>query len=76
MLEHVVAIQEKTLAEDHPDRLASQHELAGAYEATGQIDEAIKLLEHVVAVETKTLAEDHPSLGRFLNAQLHLCDSL
>jgi hypothetical protein len=49
------------LAEDHPDRLASQHELARAYEANGQDKEAIKLLEHVVSVKRKVMAEDHPS---------------
>ncbi|RYC80223.1 hypothetical protein BFJ63_vAg16890 [Fusarium oxysporum f. sp. narcissi] len=61
LLEHVVAIKETTLAENHPDRLASQHELAGAYQANGQIKEAVKLLEHVVAIREKTLAESHPS---------------
>ncbi|KAH7184338.1 nucleoside phosphorylase domain-containing protein [Fusarium oxysporum] len=48
LLEHVVAIREKTLAESHPSRLASQHELARAYQANGQIKEAVKLLEHRV----------------------------
>ena len=56
-LEHVVKVREK-LAEDDPDRLASQHELAGAYGANGQIDDAVKLLEHVVKVQEK-LTEDH-----------------
>jgi tetratricopeptide (TPR) repeat protein len=56
--EHVVKVREK-LAEDHPDRLASQHELAGAYLANGQISEAVESLEHVVKVQEK-LAEDHP----------------
>jgi hypothetical protein len=31
LLEQVVKIRQQTLAEDHPDRLTSQHELAGAY---------------------------------------------
>ena len=61
LLKHVVTVEEKRLAEDHPDRLASQHELAGAYEANGQVKEAVALLEHVVAVEEKRLAENHPS---------------
>ncbi|KAI7765536.1 hypothetical protein LZL87_007287 [Fusarium oxysporum] len=60
VLQHVVAVRETTLAEDHPDRLASQHELAGAYQANGQVKEAVKLLQHVVAVRETTLAEDHP----------------
>ena len=58
MLERVVKVREK-LAEDHPDRLASQHELASAYQADGQVGRAIGLLEHVVKGEEK-LAEDHP----------------
>jgi tetratricopeptide (TPR) repeat protein len=60
LLEHVVAVQEKVLAEDHPNQLASQHELARAYEADGQVKKAVELLEHVVAVQEKVLAEDHP----------------
>ena len=46
--------------EEHPDRLASQHQLAGAYLADGQIKKAVKLLEHVVAVQKKVIAEEHP----------------
>ncbi|RBA11750.1 hypothetical protein FPRO05_14265 [Fusarium proliferatum] len=60
LLEHVVAIKETTLAENHPDRLASQHVLAMSYQANGQIEEAVKLLEHVVAIRETTLAENHP----------------
>ncbi|RKK75501.1 hypothetical protein BFJ71_g17107 [Fusarium oxysporum] len=60
LLEHVVVIKETTLAENHPDRLASQHALAGAYQANGRIKEAVELLEHVVGVEETTLAENHP----------------
>ncbi|KAH7459857.1 hypothetical protein FOMA001_g19797 [Fusarium oxysporum f. sp. matthiolae] len=60
LLEHVVAMREITLAESHPDRLASQHVLAMVYQANGRIKEAVKLLEHVVAVQETTLANDHP----------------
>ncbi|EXL39028.1 hypothetical protein FOCG_18351 [Fusarium oxysporum f. sp. radicis-lycopersici 26381] len=63
ILGHVVAVRKTTLAEDHPDRLASQHTLAIAYRANGRIKEAVKLLEHVVAVKKTTLAEDHPRLA-------------
>jgi tetratricopeptide (TPR) repeat protein len=61
LLEHVVKLEETTLAETHPDRLASQHALAGAYDANGQTKEAVALLEHVVKLEETTLAETHPS---------------
>ncbi|KJZ71347.1 hypothetical protein HIM_09283 [Hirsutella minnesotensis 3608] len=60
LLEHVVAVRERTLSEEHADRLASQHELASAYEVNGQVKEAVELLEHVVAVEGRTLSEEHP----------------
>ncbi len=56
----VLESRAQRLAEDHPDRLASQHELACAYEANGQIKKAVDLLEHVVKVREK-LPEDHPS---------------
>lgn len=60
VLNRVVAIRDKTLAEEHPGRLASQHALARVYQANGQVQEAVKLLEHVVAIEGNTLAEEHP----------------
>ncbi|KAL8365128.1 hypothetical protein RB595_004105 [Gaeumannomyces hyphopodioides] len=60
LLEHVVAVRGRTLSEEHPDRLASQHVLAGAYEADGQVTKAVGLLEHVVAIRGKTLSEEHP----------------
>ena len=49
------------LAEDHTTRLESQHMLAVAYEADGQVKKAIKLLEHVVAIQEGTLTKDHPN---------------
>ena len=51
--------RKKQFSEDHPDRLASQHALAIAYDANGQVQKAVELLEHVVKVQ-KMLAEDHP----------------
>jgi hypothetical protein len=60
-VEHVVGIKEKTLAAEYPDRLASQHALAGAYKADGQVHKAVALFQHVFAVEARTLREDHSS---------------
>ncbi|KAL4965263.1 purine and uridine phosphorylase [Aspergillus stella-maris] len=62
---------ERQFNKEHPDRLASQHELARAYQANGQIKQAVELLEHVikqavellehvVTVEERTLAKEHP----------------
>ncbi|KAH7066288.1 hypothetical protein BKA63DRAFT_524118 [Paraphoma chrysanthemicola] len=60
LLEHVFKVRQ-TLAETHPDRLLSQHVLAGAYEANGQTKEAVALLEHVAKLHETTLAETYPS---------------
>jgi tetratricopeptide (TPR) repeat protein len=46
-------------AEDQPERLVSQHELARAYAANGQVKEAITLLERVTTIQARTLPEDH-----------------
>lgn len=43
--EDIAEGQSYALAEDHPDRLASQHELAGAYQSNGQVEKAVKLLK-------------------------------
>lgn len=47
----------EVLAENHPDRLASQHVLAVTYRSNGQIKEAVDLLERVVAMQ-KAFAEN------------------
>ena len=39
----------------------SQHTLARAYDAAGQVQKAVALLEHVVVVCEKVLAEEHLS---------------
>ena len=57
ILERVVKAREK-LAEDDPDRLVAQHELAVTYKDNGQIDKAIKLLEHIVKIEEKLPEDD------------------
>ena len=72
LLEHVVAVRGKTLKENHPDQLASQHTLAIAYNVNGQVKEATQLLEHVVKVQKKTLKENHPDQ---LTSQHELAES-
>jgi tetratricopeptide (TPR) repeat protein len=52
--------QRSQLGEDNSGRLLSQHVLAMAYEADGQVHKAVALLEHVVEVREKTLAPEHP----------------
>jgi tetratricopeptide (TPR) repeat protein len=60
-LEESYQWRKSKLDEEHADRLASQHELAIAYQADGQIQKAVELMEHVVAVQGRTLTEEHPS---------------
>jgi hypothetical protein len=49
-----------SLSEDHSVRLLTQHVLAMAYQANGQVKDAVRLLEQVVAIRERVLAEDHP----------------
>ena len=71
MFRDVLEARAQRLAEDDSGRLDSQHNLGDAYQANGQIDEAIELLEHVVKVREK-LAEDHPDR---LASQHNLADA-
>ncbi|KAI9657384.1 MAG: hypothetical protein M1821_003066 [Bathelium mastoideum] len=58
-LEECHRLVKDNLKEDHPGRLASQHELVMAYRADGQIKKAVALLEQVVTIKEKTLAQEH-----------------
>jgi hypothetical protein len=53
--------QRSQLDEDNPGRLSSQHVLAMAYRADGQVHKAVELLEHVVSIKARILRDDHPS---------------
>ena len=55
--------------DEHPSRLRTQHELARAYQADGQIKSAMDLPEHVVVVREKTDSEVNSSR---LNSQHEL----
>jgi hypothetical protein len=57
----VVKIKEQTLDEDHPDRLASQHNLAIMYWDLGYRNAALQLMKHVVEIHRQVLDEHHPA---------------
>ena len=56
----MVRVKERTLAEEHPDRLESQYALAKAYQADGQINKAVNMLKHVAEVKERTRPRKHP----------------
>jgi tetratricopeptide (TPR) repeat protein len=60
LLEKVVKIEESEFAEDDPNHLTSQAELAHAYGKNGQVLDAIQLLEKILRIREITLAEDDP----------------
>jgi tetratricopeptide (TPR) repeat protein len=60
LLEYVVKVRKTALRETSPLQLCSEHALATAYYANGQMTESVALLEHVVKVWETTLAETHP----------------
>ncbi|KAG7402599.1 Nephrocystin-3 [Fusarium oxysporum f. sp. rapae] len=59
-LEHIVETQESISAEDHLDRLISEHELARAYLDGGQTKKSVEILERVVKIRERIQVEDHP----------------
>lgn len=56
LLERVVTVQTRVLAEEHRDLLWWQHELARGYLEDGKVNKAVELLRRVVAVRTRMLA--------------------
>ncbi|WP_311359447.1 tetratricopeptide repeat protein, partial [Actinomyces oris] len=49
------------LGPDHPDTLASRHNLAGTYRDAGRLDKAIALYEQTLEDSIRVLGIDHPS---------------
>jgi tetratricopeptide (TPR) repeat protein len=74
-LEEACQWRNRHFAEDHPDRLGSQHTLAIAYRANGQVKEAVALLQQVVALRVRTLAEDHPDRLRSQHALAYILEA-
>jgi len=61
LLEGVVTIWAEALAKDRLGRLASQHELAGAYQANEQVPKVVEPMDHVFMAEARVFRDDHPS---------------
>ena len=57
----LLADQERLLGTDHPDTLATRHELAEAYRWAGRTAEAITLFEQNLADRERVLGADHPA---------------
>ena len=55
------------LGPDHPDTLATLHNLAWAYQAAGKLPKAIALLERVRDAQIAKLGPDHPDTLITLN---------
>uniref|UniRef100_UPI0008299DD2 tetratricopeptide repeat protein n=1 Tax=Nocardia lijiangensis TaxID=299618 RepID=UPI0008299DD2 len=58
--QQALADRERILGPDHPDTLASRHNLARAYRSAGQVSEAITLHEQNLADRERILGPDHP----------------
>ena len=49
------------MAEDHPDRLASQHALATILWYLDRHDAALQIMKHVVEIQRKVLDSSYPA---------------
>jgi len=48
------------LGEDHPSTLTSRNNLAYAFQAAGDLEQAISLYERTLTDSVRVLGEDHP----------------
>ncbi|WP_083473335.1 FxSxx-COOH system tetratricopeptide repeat protein [Frankia sp. R43] len=60
MFERNLADQKRVLGGNHPDTMASQNSLAGAYREAGRLKRAIGLYEQTVLDRERVLGSDHP----------------
>ncbi|WP_415640918.1 tetratricopeptide repeat protein, partial [Skermania piniformis] len=51
----------RVLGADHPNTLASRHNLAYTYRSAGRLGEAIDLFEAVLTDSVRVLGADHPN---------------
>jgi Tetratricopeptide repeat len=71
LCEQNLAIRERLLSLDHPDTLASRHNLANAYWAAGRIGAAVTLHEQNLAGRERILGPDHADTLRSRNSLAH-----
>jgi hypothetical protein len=70
----LVADCEQVMGADHPGRLTSRNNLAGAYVAAGQLGPAIPLYEATLVDRVRVLGADHPDTLT-LTSRNHLADA-
>lgn len=61
LVAQVVKIFEQQLGKQHPDYVASLHNLAYLYDAQGNYKKALPLYQEVLAICVKVLGEKHPT---------------
>ena len=59
-VDRALADQRRVLGEDHPATLTSRNNLAGVYQAAGDLGRAIPLHEQTLTDSARVLGEDHP----------------
>jgi len=67
LFEKVLATRQAHLGPDHPDTLASMHNLALTYQDAGQVEKALPLLEETLKLQRAKLGPDHPHTLRSMN---------
>lgn len=68
LLETVVTIEANTLAENHPELLEAQRQLARVYMANGEVKRPTELLEKVVSIESRI--HDPENLSRLSSVRV------
>ncbi|MGH8521535.1 MAG: CHAT domain-containing protein, partial [Gammaproteobacteria bacterium] len=67
LLQHTLAIHEKTLGPDHPGTARSLNNLAALYQDTGAYSKAEPLYQRALAISEKALGPAHPDTATSLN---------
>jgi len=67
LLEETLRLRKAKLGPDHPDTLNSMNNLAGGYQAAGQLDKALPLYEETLKLKKAKLGPDHPDTLTSMN---------